>query len=180
MKEGRHVSLYISYFRSLVSRIGDWGEIALIHHFRMGFYSIILHQLVSHPSRIDSLQDSMDITLQLDTRESSFPSSVHNPSFNSQQSSKSSIDEVVKEIQDFGEDNSVSSLHLFLGNVALPPSSCHQSLEELWDEEEDPEEIETVMKCVTSSYNHYLDVFSKLSAERLPPHFTCDHNIELE
>ncbi|MBW0500499.1 hypothetical protein O181_040214 [Austropuccinia psidii MF-1] len=25
MKEGRHVSVYIAYFRSLVSRIGEWG-----------------------------------------------------------------------------------------------------------------------------------------------------------
>ncbi|MBW0513051.1 hypothetical protein O181_052766 [Austropuccinia psidii MF-1] len=31
MKEGGHVSLYISDFRSLVSRTGDWGERALIH-----------------------------------------------------------------------------------------------------------------------------------------------------
>ncbi|MBW0575801.1 hypothetical protein O181_115516 [Austropuccinia psidii MF-1] len=35
IKEGGHVSLYIAYFRKLVSRIGDWGERAL-HHFRGG------------------------------------------------------------------------------------------------------------------------------------------------
>ncbi|MBW0591193.1 hypothetical protein O181_130908, partial [Austropuccinia psidii MF-1] len=52
MKEGGHVALYITYFRSLVARIGDWGERALIHHFRKG--------LASHPSNIDSLQDLMD------------------------------------------------------------------------------------------------------------------------
>ncbi|MBW0473030.1 hypothetical protein O181_012745 [Austropuccinia psidii MF-1] len=68
IKEGRNVSLYIADFRSLVSRIGDWGERALIHHFRKGFPSRILDQLASHPSRIDSLQDLMDITLELDTR----------------------------------------------------------------------------------------------------------------
>ncbi|MBW0567487.1 hypothetical protein O181_107202 [Austropuccinia psidii MF-1] len=68
MKEGGHVSLYIADFRSLVSRIGDWGERALIHHFRKGLPSRILDQLASHPSRIDSLQDLMDITLELDTR----------------------------------------------------------------------------------------------------------------
>ncbi|MBW0531434.1 hypothetical protein O181_071149 [Austropuccinia psidii MF-1] len=68
MKEGGHVSLYIAYFRSFVSRIGDWGERALIHHFRKGLPSWILDQLASHPSRIDSLQDLMDITLELDTR----------------------------------------------------------------------------------------------------------------
>ncbi|MBW0539121.1 hypothetical protein O181_078836 [Austropuccinia psidii MF-1] len=68
MKEGGHVSLYIANFRSLVSRIGDWGERALIHHFRKGFPSRNLDQLASHPSRINFLQDLMDITLELDTR----------------------------------------------------------------------------------------------------------------
>ncbi|MBW0548153.1 hypothetical protein O181_087868 [Austropuccinia psidii MF-1] len=68
MKESGHVSLYIANFRSLVSRIGCWGERALIHHFRKGLPSKILDQLASHPSRIDSLQDLMEITLELDTR----------------------------------------------------------------------------------------------------------------
>ncbi|MBW0548557.1 hypothetical protein O181_088272 [Austropuccinia psidii MF-1] len=36
MKEGGHVGLYIADFRSLVSIIEDWGERALIHHFRKG------------------------------------------------------------------------------------------------------------------------------------------------
>ncbi|MBW0521197.1 hypothetical protein O181_060912 [Austropuccinia psidii MF-1] len=67
MKEGGHVSLYIANFRSLVSRIGDWGERDLIHHFRKGLPSRILEQLASHPSRIDSLQDLRDVTLELDT-----------------------------------------------------------------------------------------------------------------
>ncbi|MBW0505022.1 hypothetical protein O181_044737 [Austropuccinia psidii MF-1] len=49
IKEGGHVSLYIANFRSLVSRIGDWGERALIHHFRKGLPSTILDQLASHP-----------------------------------------------------------------------------------------------------------------------------------
>ncbi|MBW0509317.1 hypothetical protein O181_049032 [Austropuccinia psidii MF-1] len=68
MKEGGHVSLYIADFRILVSRIGDWGERDLINHFRKGLPSRILDQLASHPSRIDSLQDLMDVTLELDTR----------------------------------------------------------------------------------------------------------------
>ncbi|MBW0533808.1 hypothetical protein O181_073523 [Austropuccinia psidii MF-1] len=68
MKEGGHVSLYIADFRILVSRIGYWGEKALIHQFRKGLPSRILDQLASQPSRIDSLQDLMDITLELDTR----------------------------------------------------------------------------------------------------------------
>ncbi|MBW0586737.1 hypothetical protein O181_126452 [Austropuccinia psidii MF-1] len=68
MKEGGHVSLYIADFRSLVSGIGDWGEGALIHHFSKGFPSRILDQLASHPSNIDSLQELMDVTVELDTR----------------------------------------------------------------------------------------------------------------
>ncbi|MBW0555529.1 hypothetical protein O181_095244 [Austropuccinia psidii MF-1] len=68
MKEGGHVSLYISDFRCLVSRIGSWGERALIHHFRKGLPSRILDQLASQPSRIESLHHLMDITLELDTR----------------------------------------------------------------------------------------------------------------
>ncbi|MBW0484146.1 hypothetical protein O181_023861 [Austropuccinia psidii MF-1] len=68
MKEGGHVSLYISDLRSLVSRIRDWGENALINNCRKGLPSRSLDELASHPSRIDSLQDSMDITLELDTR----------------------------------------------------------------------------------------------------------------
>ncbi|MBW0529270.1 hypothetical protein O181_068985 [Austropuccinia psidii MF-1] len=62
----------------------------------------------------------------------------------------------------------------------LPPSSYHDSLEDFWDKEEEPEEIETVMKVVPSDYHQYLDVFSKLKAEKLPPHHACDHHIELE
>ncbi|MBW0499879.1 hypothetical protein O181_039594 [Austropuccinia psidii MF-1] len=68
MKEDGHVSLYIANFRILVSRIGDWGERALIHHFRKRLQSRILDQLAFHPSTIDSLQDLMIITMELDTR----------------------------------------------------------------------------------------------------------------
>ncbi|MBW0583137.1 hypothetical protein O181_122852 [Austropuccinia psidii MF-1] len=68
IKEVGHVSLYIANFSSLVSRIGDWGERALIHHFRKGLPSRILDQLASHPSRIDSLQDLMEVTLEFNTR----------------------------------------------------------------------------------------------------------------
>ncbi|MBW0576074.1 hypothetical protein O181_115789 [Austropuccinia psidii MF-1] len=68
MIEGGNVSLYIADFRSLVSRIGYWGERALIHHVRKGLPSRILDQLASHPSRIDSLQGLMDINLELEAR----------------------------------------------------------------------------------------------------------------
>ncbi|MBW0470008.1 hypothetical protein O181_009723 [Austropuccinia psidii MF-1] len=92
----------------------------------------------------------------------------------------SSTDEVFKEIKDVGEDNSVSSLHLFFGNMDLPPSSYHDSLEELWDKEEELEEVETLMKVVPSSYHQYLDLLIQVKAEKLPPHHACDYHIELE
>ncbi|MBW0545103.1 hypothetical protein O181_084818 [Austropuccinia psidii MF-1] len=62
----------------------------------------------------------------------------------------------------------------------LPPLSFHVSLEEQWDEEEDPEEIETVLKVFPPAYHKYLDVFSKVKAEKPPPHRACAHHIELE
>ncbi|MBW0485064.1 hypothetical protein O181_024779 [Austropuccinia psidii MF-1] len=62
----------------------------------------------------------------------------------------------------------------------LPPLSFNDFLEEQWDEEEDPEEIETLLKVVPPAYHQYLNVFPKVKAEKLPPHHACDHNIELE
>ncbi|MBW0518746.1 hypothetical protein O181_058461 [Austropuccinia psidii MF-1] len=115
-----------------------------------------------------------------DSRTPSFPSSFHIPSLTSHQSLLYSRDEVFKEIQDVGKDNSVSSLHLFLGNMELPPSSFHDSLGELWDEEEEPEEMETMMKVGPSVYHQYLNVFSQVKAEKPPPYHACDHHIELE
>ncbi|MBW0489049.1 hypothetical protein O181_028764 [Austropuccinia psidii MF-1] len=62
----------------------------------------------------------------------------------------------------------------------LPPLSFHASLEEQWDAEEELEEIETVLKVVPPAYHQYLDVFSKVKEEKLPPHCACDHHIKLE
>ncbi|MBW0483767.1 hypothetical protein O181_023482 [Austropuccinia psidii MF-1] len=62
----------------------------------------------------------------------------------------------------------------------LPPASYHDCLEELWDEEEESEDIETVTKVFPSVYDQYLHVFSKVKEEKLPPHCACDHHIELE
>ncbi|MBW0471766.1 hypothetical protein O181_011481 [Austropuccinia psidii MF-1] len=62
----------------------------------------------------------------------------------------------------------------------LCPLSFHASLEEQWDEKEEPEELETVLKVVPCPYHQYLDVFPKVKAEKRPPHHTCDHHIELE
>ncbi|MBW0573783.1 hypothetical protein O181_113498 [Austropuccinia psidii MF-1] len=68
MKEGGHVSLYIADFRSLISRIRDWVERAYIHVYRRGLASRLLDQLASYPGNFDTLQELMDITLELDTR----------------------------------------------------------------------------------------------------------------
>ncbi|MBW0544068.1 hypothetical protein O181_083783 [Austropuccinia psidii MF-1] len=51
-----------------MSRIGDWGERAYIHVCRRGLASRLLEQLASHPGNFDSLQELMDINLELDTR----------------------------------------------------------------------------------------------------------------
>ncbi|MBW0513519.1 hypothetical protein O181_053234 [Austropuccinia psidii MF-1] len=64
-----------------------------------------------------------------------------------------SRDEVFKEIKDVGEDVSISSLHLFQGDMDFPPLYFHASLEEQWDEEEVPEENETVLKVVPPAYH---------------------------
>ncbi|MBW0559107.1 hypothetical protein O181_098822 [Austropuccinia psidii MF-1] len=85
----------------------------------------------------------------------SHPSSVHIPSIIPSQSLLPLRDEIFKEIKDVGED-------------------------EQWDEEEEPEEIEKVLKVVAPTYHQYLDVLSKVKAEKLPPHLACDHHIELE
>ncbi|MBW0543010.1 hypothetical protein O181_082725 [Austropuccinia psidii MF-1] len=68
MKESGHVSLYIADFRSLMSRIANWGERAYINVYRRGLASRLLDQLALHPGTFDTLQELMDVTLELDTR----------------------------------------------------------------------------------------------------------------
>ncbi|MBW0575148.1 hypothetical protein O181_114863 [Austropuccinia psidii MF-1] len=68
MKESGHVSLYIADFRSLVSRIGDWGERALIHNFRKGLPSRILAQLASHPSRLNGCYPGAQYQVPLEAK----------------------------------------------------------------------------------------------------------------
>ncbi|MBW0531927.1 hypothetical protein O181_071642 [Austropuccinia psidii MF-1] len=62
----------------------------------------------------------------------------------------------------------------------LPPSSYNNSLEEFWDEVEEPEEVKTMMNVVPSAYYQYFDVFSKVREEKCPCHHACDHCIELK
>ncbi|MBW0487480.1 hypothetical protein O181_027195 [Austropuccinia psidii MF-1] len=120
------------------------------------------------------------VALVGELKKPSLPCSVHIPSIIPSQSLLLSRDEVFKEIKDVGEDVAISSLHLFHGDMDLPPLSFHASLEEQWDEEEEPEKIETVLKVVPPPYHKYLDVFFKVKAEKLPPHCTCDPHIRLE
>ncbi|MBW0485696.1 hypothetical protein O181_025411 [Austropuccinia psidii MF-1] len=108
------------------------------------------------------------------------PPSVHILSIITSQSLLLSRDQVFKEINDVGEDVAISSFHLFQGDMDLPPLSFHASLEEQLDEEEEPEEIETVLKVVPPACHQYLNVFSKVKAEKPPPHHACDHHIKLE
>ncbi|MBW0478725.1 hypothetical protein O181_018440 [Austropuccinia psidii MF-1] len=68
MKESGRLSFYISYFRSTMSRIGNWGEREYIHVYTRGLTSRLLGQLASLPGNFDSLQELMDITLELYTR----------------------------------------------------------------------------------------------------------------
>ncbi|MBW0505753.1 hypothetical protein O181_045468 [Austropuccinia psidii MF-1] len=62
----------------------------------------------------------------------------------------------------------------------LPPLSLHDSLEEQWVEEEEAEEIETMLKVVPTAYHKYLNALSKVKEVKLPPHCACDHHIELD
>ncbi|MBW0511792.1 hypothetical protein O181_051507 [Austropuccinia psidii MF-1] len=51
-----------------MSRIRDWGERAYIHVYRRGLASRLLNQLDSYPGNLDTLQELMEITMELDTR----------------------------------------------------------------------------------------------------------------
>ncbi|MBW0579243.1 hypothetical protein O181_118958 [Austropuccinia psidii MF-1] len=122
--------------------------------------------------------NSVALVGEIKTR--SLPPSVHIPSIIPSQSLLPSIDEVFNQIKDVGEDVAISSLHLFQVDMDLPPLSFQASLEEKWDEEEEPEDIVTVLKVVPPAYHQYLDVFYEVKAEKPPPHHTCDHHIEVD
>ncbi|MBW0503345.1 hypothetical protein O181_043060 [Austropuccinia psidii MF-1] len=81
------------------------------------------------------------------------PSSLHIYSIKPSKSLIQSRVEVFKEIKDVGADAAISSLHLLQGDMELPPLSFHTSLEAQWDEEEEPGEIETVLKVVPPAYH---------------------------
>ncbi|MBW0470218.1 hypothetical protein O181_009933 [Austropuccinia psidii MF-1] len=68
IKQSGHVSLYIADFGRLMSRMEHWGERAYVHVYKRGLASRLLDQLASYPGNFDTLQELMDITLELDTR----------------------------------------------------------------------------------------------------------------
>ncbi|MBW0482002.1 hypothetical protein O181_021717, partial [Austropuccinia psidii MF-1] len=51
-----------------MSRIGHWGERTYIHVYRRGLASRLTDKMASHPGTFDTLQELMDVTLELDTR----------------------------------------------------------------------------------------------------------------
>ncbi|MBW0494680.1 hypothetical protein O181_034395 [Austropuccinia psidii MF-1] len=120
------------------------------------------------------------VSLVSEIKTPSLPSSVHTLSIMPSQSLLPLREEVFKEIKDVGEYVGIYLHHLFQGDMDLPPLSFHASLEEQWDDEEEPKEIETVLKLVPPAYHQYLDVFSKVKAEKPPPHCACDDHIKLE
>ncbi|MBW0481933.1 hypothetical protein O181_021648 [Austropuccinia psidii MF-1] len=167
MKESGHVSLYIADFRSLMSIIGDWGERAYIQVYGRGLASRFLDQLASHPGNFDSLQELMDITLELDTS-NDFATDVSS----------------VALVGELKTPYLPPSVHIpsIIPSQGYGPSSfiVHASLEEQWDEEEEPEKIKAVLNVVPPTYHQYFDLFSRVKAEKLPPHHACDHHIKLE
>ncbi|MBW0518280.1 hypothetical protein O181_057995 [Austropuccinia psidii MF-1] len=64
--------------------------------------------------------------------------------------------------------------------MELPTLSFHASLKKQWDEEEDPEEIETVLQVVPPSDHPYWDVLFKVKEGKPPSDYSCDHHFDLE
>ncbi|MBW0553379.1 hypothetical protein O181_093094 [Austropuccinia psidii MF-1] len=114
----------------------DWKNGLIIYHSSLKNSSGIKS---SASNALATAVNSVSLVVELKTP--SLPSSVHMPSIMPSQSILQSRDEVFKEIKDVGEGVSIYSLHLFHGDMDLPPLSFHASLEEQWDEEEEQQEI---------------------------------------
>ncbi|MBW0550104.1 hypothetical protein O181_089819 [Austropuccinia psidii MF-1] len=158
-----------------INPIIDWKNQLITYDYSHKDFSGIL------PSASDDFATAVNsVALVGELETPSLPSSVHIPSIIPSQSLLPLRDAVFKEIKDVGEDLAISSLHLFQGDMDPCPLSFHSSLEEQCDEEEEPEQIETVLKVVPPSYHQYYDVFSMVKAEKRSPHCACDHHIKLE
>ncbi|MBW0470409.1 hypothetical protein O181_010124 [Austropuccinia psidii MF-1] len=86
-----------------------------------------------HPTGNDFATVSNSVSMLGELKTPFLPSSVHIPSIILPYSLLQSRDEVLKEINDVGEDVDISSLHLFKVDMDLPSLSFHISLEEKWD-----------------------------------------------
>ncbi|MBW0502247.1 hypothetical protein O181_041962 [Austropuccinia psidii MF-1] len=183
MKESGHVSFLEWDFSIIDSPKGEYPILAydLLYHLNSIIY--LRNGLITYDSSSINSSTSNDLATAVNSaalagelKTPSLPSSVHIPSIIPSQSLLQSKDEVFKQIRDV----SISSLHLFKGDMDLPPLSFYASLEEQWDEEEEKEEIKNVLRVFPPAYHQYLDIFSKVKEEKLPLHCTCDHHIKLE
>ncbi|MBW0554882.1 hypothetical protein O181_094597 [Austropuccinia psidii MF-1] len=137
---------------------------------------------------MDSLKDLMNITLELDTRYHERENEKSNHQEKKSEASKSNSSD---------PPNSSSSSQRKKKNfqkLDKPHSSLLNKYFKFMNSEkegrikeglctyceEEPEEIETVIKVVPSADHQYSDVFSEVKAEKLPPHYACDHHIELK
>ena len=72
-----------------------------------------------------------------------------------------------------------------LESVRVPLETLRESLRDrselstFFDPDEDPDDIEKIVLVVPSEFHDLLDVFSKAKAEKLPPHRSYDHTIDL-
>ncbi|MBW0518906.1 hypothetical protein O181_058621 [Austropuccinia psidii MF-1] len=165
-----------------------------VHVSLRGLASRLWYQLASYPGSFDTLQELMNINLELDTRyhERQKEKGIHQEkkppvtgsnsprppqnSFSQRPHHKKNMKG--KQLQ-ASKDKPHSAL-LNKDHKLIDYEGREASLEEKLDEEEEPEEIETFLRVVPPAYHQYLDVFSKVKAEKRPPHCACDHHIKLE
>ena len=84
------------------------------------------------------------------------------------------------------EESSTSRRHDLRQATTRPanPTSSQSPVSEvdssfIFDPEEEPDDIADILRVVPSTFHEYLDVFSKARAEKLPPHRSYDHSVEL-
>ncbi|MBW0530956.1 hypothetical protein O181_070671 [Austropuccinia psidii MF-1] len=122
-----------------------------LYHFNPIIYykiGLITYDSIHKESSGITSSTSNDLTTAVNSvalvgelKTSSLPPSVHIPSIIPSKLSLPSRDEVFKERKNFGRRCCYIFNSSRQGDMDLPPSSFHTSLEEQWDEEEDPEDI---------------------------------------
>lgn len=61
----------------------------------------------------------------------------------------------------------------------VPKASKPETASHFFDPDEDPDDIAAILHVVPPRYHKFVDVFSKIRADDLPPHRSYDHGIEL-